>query len=64
MAPLAGVAAALTIFSMQVPPPGPAPAPLVCQIEPSGVMREMLMPATQGALPFLEAAVQMGETPP
>ena len=64
MAPLAGVAAALAIFSMQVPPPAPVPEPLVCHIEPTGMMRDMLVPATRGALPFLEAAVQMGETSP
>jgi hypothetical protein len=64
MAPLAGVAAALAIFIMQAQRPAPVPATLVCRIEPTGAMREMLVPTTRGALPSLEAVVQMGETFP
>lgn len=64
MAPLAGVAAALAIFTMQAQRPAPVPAPLVCRIEPAGLMREMLVPAMRSALPAFEATVQIGETMP
>lgn len=64
MAPLAGVAAALAVFTMQAQRPAPVPAPLVCRIEPAGLMREMLVPAMRGPLPSFEAKVQLGEQSP
>ncbi len=64
MAPLSGVAAALAIFTMQAQRSAPVPAPLVCRIEPAGLMREMLVPSIRGPLPSLEAKVQLGEFSP
>lgn len=64
MAPLAGVAAALAIFTMQAQRPAPVPPPLVCRIEPAGLMREMLVPATPTRLPVFDAIVDTGETSP
>lgn len=64
MAPLAGVAAALAIFTVQAQRPAPVPAPLVCRIEPAGLMREMLVPATPTRLPVFNAIMDTGETLP
>ena len=64
MAPLAGVAAALAIFTMQAQRPAPVPPPLVCRIEPAGLMRVLLVPANRMPLPSFEATVQPGEALP
>jgi hypothetical protein len=63
-APLAGVAAALTVFTIQAQRPASVPTPIIWQIEPKGLMREMLVPAARAPLPVFEAVVRLGEASP
>ncbi len=56
VAPLAGVAAALAMFTLPGERYAP-PEPLLYRIEPEGLMRELLMPPSRAPVPVFEATV-------
>jgi hypothetical protein len=65
--PAAGLAAALVLFSLRPSPPRVLPdRPVVYQVEPHGLMRELLLMPTArpAAMPNFEASVQLQENSP